>query len=677
VLRIGVDTGGTFTDFVVVHDGRVSTWKEPSSPADPSRAILQGIRRAVTGAALLQHAEVVHGSTVATNALLERKTARIAFVTNRGFEDLLEIGRQARPDLYNLMVEKPPPLAPREMRFGVAGRLRCDGSEIEPVDPAQLEALGARLAGIGVEGVAICLLHSYADTSHEQRVAEALGRAGIIVSTSSSLVPEYREFERASTVAVNAAVAPAVSGYLTRLASSLKEIGVERIRVMGSNAGALSPATAGREAVRTVLSGPAGGVRAAMHVGRMIGRTRLIAFDMGGTSTDVCLIPGEIRVAGEAVVAGHPVKTPAIDIHTVGAGGGSVAWRDAGGALRVGPASAGADPGPACYGRGGPPTVTDANLILGRVVPSWFLDGRMALHEEAARGAIAQLARQVGMSPLAAAEGILDVAEATVARAIRVISLHRGYEPSDHDLLAFGGAGGLHAASLARALETGRAVIPADAGVFSAFGMTVADIVVDRSATLLLEAAPAGAEALVESIGSGLASLEAQCRRDLQAEGAPRERIRFERSFDARYAGQSYEVNIPWGGSAGWMERFHQAHKARFGYQRRGERVEVVAIRVRGIGGAAPPAAVPIDGTGRSTTAADCGDATLWWRGEPIRAKRYARSKLPPVATDAGAGAGSVAGPALILEPNATTFVPPGWLARLDPLGHLHLTGQT
>ena len=659
MLRIGVDTGGTFTDFVVVQDGRVTTWKELSTPDDPSRAILEGIVRAVGEAGLLRGAEVIHGSTVATNALLEGRTARVAFVTNRGFEDLLEIGRQARPDLYDLDVRRPAPLAARDMRFGVAGRIRSDGTESEPMLAAELDLLASRLADMNVEAVALCLLHSYANPDHEERAAAALARAGLSVSVSSRLVPEHREYERASTTAVNAAVSPVVSRYLALLGDGLGPLRPASLRVMGSNGGALSPAAAGRDAARTVLSGPAGGVRAALHVARAIGRPQAISFDMGGTSTDVCLIPGEVRCTGDAVVAGYPVRIPSIDIHTVGAGGGSIAWKDPGGALRVGPQSAGAVPGPASYGKGGPATVTDANLVLGRIVPERFLDGRMPLDMEAARRAVGRLADGLGLGVAETAQGIVDVAEASMARAIRVISLHRGFEPADFDLLAFGGAGGLHAAALADTLGMRRAIVPSDPGVFSAFGMTVADVLKDRSMSLLIDAPAAGPSRLEEVFGR----LEALCRRDLDEEGVAPDRMTFERMLDLRYRGQSYEINLPF--EQGWLEAFHREHVRLYGYCRAEQPVEVVTLRVRGTGRTDPPPPRPAATQGSDLAAAREGSRSVTWRGQPAPAAVYDRTRLPAHV--------DLAGPAVVTEPGATTFVPPGWRAGVDAAGHLHL----
>ncbi len=674
--RLGVDTGGTFTDFALLAAGRLTSWKEPSTPDDPARAILAGLRRLADTGAKLPDAVLIHGSTVATNALLEGRTARIAFVTNRGFEDLLEIGRQARPDLYNLEAGRPAPLAPRDLRFGIAGRLGPDGRELEAPAGGEAAALASRLKELGVEAVALCLLHAWASAAHEERAARELSSSGLPVSVSSRLVPEHREYERASTCAVNAAVSPVVARYLERLRSGIEAgpgTAPSLVRVMGSNGGAMSLAAASREAVRTVLSGPAGGARAALWAGAAAGCAELISFDMGGTSTDVCLVPGVLRTTGEASVAGYPVRIPAVDIHTVGAGGGSIAWRDAGGALRVGPASGGADPGPACYGRGGPATVTDANVALGRMVAERFLDGRMPLDVKASRRALSDLGASLGLSPEAAAEGILEVAEETMARAIRVISLHRGHDPADFVLVAFGGAGGLHAAALAESLGMTRALVPSEPGVLSALGMTVADVLRDRSATLLREADQVG----VEDLERLFSSLERACAADLREDGFESARIVLRRALDLRYRGQSYELTISaQDGNGSWAAAFHEAHRRRFGYSRPSHPVEVVTLRVQGAGIVEAPGSLPLDPAGRSLEAARVGRAPLRWRGRDVEAAVYERGRLPARALPPGSfQADDLRGPALVLEAGATTFVPPGWAAALDAAGHLRMAG--
>ena len=451
-LVVAVDTGGTFTDVLLLDGGHLRSFKLPSTLNDPSDAVLEGLRRVLDGAE--HEADVrfvlLHGSTVATNALLERKGARVKLVTNAGFEDILEIGRQNRPQLYALVGHRPPPLVDREDRHGIQGRIGPDGEVIEPLHPAELEALPALLAG--AESVAVVFLHSYANASHEESVADALAELDVPLSVSVRLLPEYREYERTSTTVVNAYVAPRISAYLKRLA---RGAGAERVSIMGSNGGSLPLDRAVREPVHMILSGPAGGVVGALAWGRRAGHERIITFDMGGTSTDVSLCPGAPLHTRELEIGGQPVAIPVIDIHTVGAGGGSLARIDAGGALRVGPESAGADPGPICYGKGGAGvTVTDAHVWLGRLPADAFLGGERTLDRSAVEPHLRTLADGLGASLEVAAEGILAVADAAMERALRVISVERGHDPADFTLVAFGGAGGLHATHLAERLGT-------------------------------------------------------------------------------------------------------------------------------------------------------------------------------------------------------------------------------
>ncbi|MEE9275390.1 MAG: hydantoinase/oxoprolinase family protein, partial [bacterium] len=451
-VRVGVDTGGTFTDFILVERGRVRVHKVLSTPDNPARAILRGLadlfgENGERGAPAL---DLTHGSTVATNALLTRRGAKTALVTTAGFEDVIEIGRQNRKELYDLAYRRPPALVPRRLRFGVRERLDERGEVIEPLDEEDLASLAERLRAAGAESVAICFLHSYANPAHEKRVERALRGAGFFVSASSRVLPEYREYERMSTTCVNAYVGPLMIRYLGDLE---RKLGAGVLRVMQSIGGTISGGMASREAVRTILSGPAGGVVGAFEVSRRAGFDRVITLDMGGTSTDVSLLQGEIGFTSETEVAGCPIRVPVIDIHTVGAGGGSIARRDPGGALEVGPESAGADPGPMCYGKGREVTVTDANLYLGRLDPARFLGGRMRLHPEAVESGIAKLAASLGLEPVQAAEGVLRVADQHMARAIRLITLERGHDPREFALASFGGAGAMHACSLARILN--------------------------------------------------------------------------------------------------------------------------------------------------------------------------------------------------------------------------------
>jgi N-methylhydantoinase A len=542
VSRVGVDAGGTFTDFVVLHsDGRLETFKLRSNPKNPAEVILAGLRQAAVG----QRVDVVHGSTVATNALLERKGAKTAFVTTAGFEDLLEIGRQNRPELYNLTYVPKPLLIPRELCFGVDERTYHDGKIAKR--PGKLPKLP------GVRAIAICLLHSYRNATNEKAVAKALAKEGVYVCASHEISPEFREYERASTTAVNAYVGPLMDAYLRELEKA-REF---RISIMQSNGGFLSAKEARQHAVRTVLSGPAGGVIGAQGTAKLSGFKRVLGFDMGGTSTDVSLIDESPRETTEASIEGMPIRVPMLDIHTVGAGGGSIARVDAGGLLRVGPESAGADPGPACYGQGELATVTDAHVVLGRI--NQLLGGAMPIDPKRAEQAVGRIAKQLGTSVKKAAEGIIRVANANMERAIRVVSVERGYDPRDFALAAFGGCGGLHACEIAEELGIETVIVPQHAGVLSALGMLMADSVRDYSAGVLG----------VKDLEREFASLERRARKE-----SPNAEI--ERSADLRYKGQSYELNVPWP-----KGDFHKAHERMYGYAAREREVEVVTLRVR------------------------------------------------------------------------------------------------
>ncbi len=666
---VAVDTGGTFTDVVLLRDGRVSIHKLPSTPGDPARAVLDGIRT-VLGAGTREAAGgaaraavppylLVHGSTVATNALLERSGARVVLVTNRGFEDVLEIARQNRPQLYALVGHRPPPLVPASHRVGVAGRIGAAGEEVEPLDAAELASLASDLPP-DAESIAICLLHSYAEPRHEERVAEALAPLGLPLSVSSRLLPEYREYERTATTVVNAFVAPRMDRYLGRIED---DSGAARVRIMGSGGGALPLARARREPVHTVLSGPAGGVVGALEHARRAGIRDILTFDMGGTSTDVSLCPGHPLHTRDFEIAGLPVAVPVLDIHTVGAGGGSIAWVDAGGALRVGPRSAGAEPGPVCYGRGGADvTVTDAHLWLGRIPAGTRLAGETPLDRDAVAAPLRRLADRLGLSPDAAAEGIVEVADVAMEGALRVISVERGYDPADFTLLPFGGAAGLHAAELAARLGVPRVLLPPDPGVLSAFGMLVSPVRREASRTVLLDDDDDGAAALA----AALAALEAAAVDAMREEGFARDGLTVERVVDARYRGQSYELRV---GADGWAASFHAAHLARYGY-RLDEPVEAVTLRVAASAPAAPVShagspVAPGDGTGAALwsaegaaeTAEDGARRDVVFRGTRLPARHLVRRELRP-----GQRFG---GPAILTEYSATTWLPPGWSATV------------
>ncbi|MBK6428771.1 MAG: hydantoinase/oxoprolinase family protein [Blastocatellia bacterium] len=655
-VRIGIDTGGTFTDVIVWSGGSLETFKLPSTPDDPSQAILDGIGLALDRVGRGGTAEVVHGTTVGTNALLERKGARTALVSTLGFEDVLAIRRQARPELYNLGVRAAPPLAPPELWFGLDERIDADGSVFRAPSDSDIDELARMLRAFGAESVAVCLLFSFANPVHEKTVEARLQRLGIPVSVSHRILPEYREYERATTVTVNAYLSPRMRVYLERLDRGVAGTGVKRLRVMQSSGGAISAATAAKEPVRTILSGPAGGIVAAERLAKAASLGDLVTFDMGGTSTDVALIAGgRARSTNEAVVAGVPVAVPILDIHTVGSGGGSIARVDDGGALRVGPESAGANPGPACYGSGDRPTVTDANVVLGRI--RRLLGGAFEIDVERAWDAIDRLA--VDMSRAAgepvtrerAALDVLRVAEANMERALRVVSVERGYDPRGASLLSFGGAGGLHACALAESLRIRRVIVPIHPGAFSALGLLLGDVVRDVSRTVL------GRDHDPSSV---LDELEIEARELIAAEGIADARVRVERSAAMRYRGQSFEIDIAW--SAAAVEHFHAEHQARYGHADRDRPVDVVHLRVRAAGestpldlGLASAAAIP-GGALPETTTACFADG---WRDVPL----HERSALAPGRT--------VSGPAIIEEYGATLVLPNGWTLGVDAIGNL------
>jgi N-methylhydantoinase A/oxoprolinase/acetone carboxylase beta subunit len=650
-MRVGIDTGGTFTDFVFLSDSGMRVGKVLSTPRNPALAILRGLREA---GSLEAGADIIHGSTVATNALLERKGSRLAFLTTAGFEDILSIGRQTRRELYNILVEKREPLIPHRLCFGLPERTLADGRILHRPDSRRVASLIARLKKERVESVALCFLHSYANPANEEAVRRQLEAAGLAVSASHRVLCEYREFERASTTAVNAYVGPLMARYLGGLEGDLPG---GRLRIMQSNGGCVSASGALEKPVATILSGPAGGAVGALECGTLAGFGRVISFDMGGTSTDVSLCDGGLAVTTETVISDLPLKMPVIDIHTVGSGGGSLARPDPGGALRVGPESAGADPGPACYGRGQEVTVTDANLVLGRLDPANFLGGKMALHPDRARRALEKLAGRMGLPAERLAEGVLRVADAVMERAIRVISVERGYDPRDFALLSFGGAGGMHACSLARRLRIPTVIVPKNAGVLSALGMLLSDVVKDYSRSVLLS----GPEARPERLARLFQPLLEAGRRDMRAEGFSVSRTRLLRSLDVRYVGQSYEITVPFGPRL--REAFDEAHLKLNGYADRARPVEVVNLRVKAAGLTEKPAL-----RRRKRTKARAEDAvqerrTMIFEGEACRAPIYKRELLGP--------GSAFQGPALVCDFESTAVLPPDFSCRVD--GYLNL----
>ncbi len=554
-MRVGVDSGGTFTDFIAWDGSRLLSLKVRSTPDNPADAILAGLCKFAA-------TEVVHGSTVATNTLLQRNGARTAFVATRGFEDLLELARQNRAALYDWAPSARRGLVAKGKKFGVSERTLHDGSVLQPLDASELAGLRDTLAD--VDSVAVCLLHSYANPAHERQVGRALRAAGCSVSLSSEILPEYREYERASTTVVNAYVSPLMQTYLQALEAHLP---ATKLRVFQSNGGSISVKEASRQAVRTVLSGPAGGLVGATAIARQLGIERFISFDMGGTSTDVALSDGGLRYTTEGEVAGLPVRVPMLDIQSIGAGGGSIAYFDEGSALRVGPRSAGAAPGPVCYGSGTELTVTDANLLLGRIDVGSFLEGTIHLDLNRTREFASRAAAEAGIPVEELALAIIRGANAKMERAIRSVSVERGHNPRDYAMICFGGAGALHACELAESLEIPRVVVPAHAGVLSALGMLVADCVRDYSQSVL-NGEPRAA----------FSRLERLARRDMRQQGF--EDIVLVRTLDMRYEGQSYEINLPEDRAVA----FDEVHEQRYGYRHAGRATQAVTARVQAIG---------------------------------------------------------------------------------------------
>jgi len=654
MTTIGVDVGGTFTDLVFLDDGRLRTRKVLSTPHDPARGVLEGLSQEPLEA---EGWHVVHGSTVATNALLERKGAKVALITTAGFEDVLEIGRQDRARLYDFFLDRAPVLVPHSRRIGVPERVDCRGKVLESLADESLGPILDRVARDGVQSIAICLLFSYANPSHEARILHQALQLGVPVSASHRILPEYREYERCMATVVNAYVSPLMERYLGRLEA---ELGEGRLRIMQSNGGSISVATARQEAVRTILSGPAGGVVGAASIARDAGLTKVITFDMGGTSTDVSLVDGDLGVTTEASVGDLPLRIPMLDIHTVGSGGGSLAWVDEGGALRVGPQSAGADPGPVCYGRGDRITVTDAHLTLGRLEPDRFLGGAMRLDVARAEAALRAFAREVNMDPLRLAEGMLTVANATMEKAIRVISVERGYDPREFCLVSFGGAGGLHACALARSLSIPSVLVPPHAGLVSAYGMLVADVVKDYAKTILRPTASTP----FEEIEAVVSLLKEHALREMKDEGIMEEAIIPDASLDMRYLGQSYELHVPFGRD--FVSGFHELHEKSYGYANPRRETEIVTVRLRVRGKGQGPSLPKVEVGPADSDTACVGERQVFFGDGWVSTPIFAREAL-----QAG---NRIVGPALVVEMSAATLIEPGWEGTVDERGNLLLT---
>ncbi|MBS1810913.1 MAG: hydantoinase/oxoprolinase family protein [Acidobacteria bacterium] len=677
-LRIGVDTGGTFTDFIAVQDHRIFSFKVPSTPDNPSRAILIGLERILTGLSPKQLTlEIAHGTTVATNALLERKGARTALITTSGFEDVIEIGRQARPDLYNFSVERPVPLIERSLRFGIAERVSASGEILKHLEPNDLCLLIEKLRQLKVESVAISLLFSFVNPAHELAIADALAALDVPLSISHQILPEYREYERTSTVVINAYLAPKVSHYLEDLQQGLGNLLTmfpktsPQLRVMQSSGGSISAETAAKEPVRTILSGPAGGIIAATRIGAMAGISDVITFDMGGTSTDVALCRGTAHTTNEAKITGLPVAVPVLDIHTVGAGGGSIAYVDAGGALRVGPESAGANPGPACYGIGTRATVTDANVVLGRFGGRGLLNGAMALDLARAEKVIDEIAGQMTqasgkkVTSVEAAQGIIKVANANMERALRLVSVERGQDPRYFTLVSFGGAGGLHAVALAEALRIPQVLVPAFPGAFSALGVLLADVVKDYSKTVMLAVdVNLPHEKVVKSLAAHFSAMEKAAKRELRREGFNAKQIALFRSLAIRYRGQSFELEVKYDGQLkAALSLFHKLHHERYGHADLSAALEIVSARLRGVGLTEKPQLKPARKQRKAVHPLATASIRLDRKAE--RVPVFDREALPV--------GFQLQQPALIVEYGSTTLIPAGWQVEVDKWKNLLL----
>jgi N-methylhydantoinase A/oxoprolinase/acetone carboxylase beta subunit len=658
---VGIDVGGTFTDIAILKDGQISIHKLPSTPADPSQGVRQGI--AEIG---VPEADFVHGSTVATNALLEGKGGRTALVTTLGFEDVLEIGRQSRSELYNLNLDRPPALAPWELRFGVPERVDHTGTILEDLLPEAVATLASLLNEARPDGIAVSFLFSFLNPAHEEMVFEALRQLpnSPFISISSKVLPEFREYERTSTVVVNSYVGPVMARYLGELEKSLGQ----GLRIMQSSGGSITARLASEQPVRTILSGPAGGVVGAFYTGVQAGYPDIITLDMGGTSTDVSLCPGRIKETTAATLGGYPISVPMIEIHTVGAGGGSIALVDAGGALVVGPQSAGADPGPACYGKGHQLTVTDANLALGRLRPEHFLGGRLTLDRKRAETLMADLASQIGASVEEAALGIIRVVNANMERAIRAISLERGYDPRQFTLVPFGGAGPMNSCELAQELGIPRVLVPTHPGILSAVGVAIADIVKDYSRTVMLRSNDIDRDRLEEEFHG----MENQAQDELRQEGLPVQQMKARRFFDVRYVGQSYELTIDYPPLTPRSDlrrsissSFYHAHLQRFGYANRAEAVEIVNLRLKLELEVEKPRIIPETPGPADPSSAQIDQATVVFRNGPLNTPLYDREKL-----HAG---NRIQGPALLLQLDTTIVVPLGWGGMVDSYGNLVL----
>jgi N-methylhydantoinase A len=680
-VRLAVDIGGTFTDATLIDDatGEIAIAKVLTTAADPSEGFMEAARRALhEGSVEAEDVRlVVHATTVATNAIIEGKVARSGFVTTEGFRDLLEIARQVRPTLYDTRFEKPKPLVPRDRAVGVRERLGPKGEVLLALDEGSVREAAALLRREEVESVAVCLLHAYVNPDHERRIGAILAEElpGVPISLSAEVAPEFREYLRASTTVINAVIRPVVQRYLERIEQRLADARIDaKLLVMQSSGGVFSAEAAARRPVFMVESGPAAGVIASAHLGETIARPNILSFDMGGTTAKVGLIQdGQPSVTKDYSVGGHasagigglslsgyPVRTPVVDLVEIGAGGGSIAWVDSGGLLRVGPQSAGADPGPVCYRRGGlEPTVTDANVVLGRLNPAYFLGGEIDLDVEGARRAIEErCARPLGLDAVEAANGIVEIANAAMVNALHLISVQRGYDPRDFVLVGFGGAGPVHANALAREIEMPTVLVPPSPGIFSATGLLTTDLKRDAAVTIMRRLD----ELEPRELEDGFAELERAGTAELAAEGLAGGAVEFVHALDLRYVGQSYELTIPAGD--GLLERFHVEHDRTYGFAAPAEPVECVSLRLTSIGRIAKPPPRRLEPADEAH-AKERRAVYFAEAGGYVDCPIYDRYAL-------GAGA-ELAGPAVVEEFDSTTVVHPGWAARVDAHANLVL----
>jgi N-methylhydantoinase A len=645
---VGIDTGGTFTDFVFVSEcGELEVRKAASTPDDPSRSIIEALReyKKVNGL------RIIHGTTVATNAMLERRGAKTALLTTHGCRDVLEIGRQTREKLYDLSPKPRIPLIPRNLRFGIVERLDWLGETVQSLDVSSVEEALDSIQAAGVSSVAICFLFSFLSPAHEIEAGKRARERGLSVSLSSDIAPEFREYERTSTVCANAYVAPVMESYISRLKQGLSGLGAGRLSIMQSNGGTLRAEEASSNAIKTALSGPAGGVIAASKIARDAGVSKIIAFDMGGTSTDVALVDGEPVTIRSGEIAGLSLLTPMLDIHTVGSGGGSIARIDTGGALRVGPESAGADPGPVAYGRGDQLTVTDANILLGFLPKNVRLAGAMPLDAERVDRYFRLLSSLLDLSPNAAAYGIIEVVNAQMSRAIRDISVERGHNPADYTLVAYGGAGGLHACALAEATGIRRVLIPRYPGAFSALGLALADVRREYAQSILLPADSSNTNTIVHI----LSRMRVRAQAEMNDEGIQGQ-FQSQAFVEARYKGQSYGLKVPFNNRVrSVVTAFHRCHRSRYGYADPGQPVELVTV---GLSVSGSLGKVEVGVTLQTAHGEPQEQVSVITNGSKIDVNLFLREQL---------GLGQMLeGPALIIQDDSSSWIPGRWTGLVD-----------